>query len=112
MADFDVTEGLLASGELLLTKKQSPAQREAAQVRPTMHCAFTPSSLTNDPNPIHFAAQTANDFGITTAITRDMAASIPAHIPERSAAPIGRARSPTIRASSSALSSGIPCKRA
>ena len=55
MADFDVTEGLLASGELLLTKKQSPAQREAAQVRPTMHCAFTPSSLTNDPNPIHFA---------------------------------------------------------
>ena len=34
MADFDVTAGLLASVELLLTKKQSPAQREAAEVRP------------------------------------------------------------------------------
>jgi hypothetical protein len=34
MADFDVTAGLLASVALLLTKKKSPARREAAEVRP------------------------------------------------------------------------------
>jgi hypothetical protein len=58
------------------------------------------------------APQTANDFGNATAISRVTTASTRAGIPERSDAPIGRARSRTMRASSPALFSGTSRSRA